>query len=448
MEISRSGHGTDGPGEDRVARYRLTVHRSEPVASGLLALLPPESGVAAVRRGDATVVAVEPADVLVASGADAFTALDRLAPGFWVGWCAFELGHAAERVSARGASLEARTVPDAVFARFDAHAVVAVDGSVTVHGEGPGRVALERARRALDPLAACRDHVGPVASGRWRSSLDRDAYEARVETVLELLRAGECYQVNLTRQLTCDHALDPVALYAAIARSHPAPHTALLRLPGLGPGTAVVSASPESYLRRVGRAVETRPIKGTAADRRALETSAKDHAENVMIVDLARNDLGRLCVPGSVQVPALCAIEAHPGLHHLVSTVTGRLRDDTGMGALLAATFPPASVTGAPKPRVLQAIEDLEPVRRGVYCGALGWIDTTTADPATVEAELAVAIRTFTVLGEGEHGGTQLGVGGGIVADSRPGAEWDETELKASRLLRLAGADTVALVAS
>jgi para-aminobenzoate synthetase component 1 len=151
---------------------------------------------------------------------------------------------------------------------------------------------------------------------------------------------------------------------------------------------------------------------------------------------------------GSVSVPALCAVEAHPGLHHLVSTVTGRLRDDAGMGALVAATFPPASVTGAPKPRVLQAIEDLEPVRRGVYCGALGWIDTTTADPATVEAELAVAIRTFTVLGEGEHGGTYLGVGGGIVADSRPDAEWDETELKASRLLRLAGADTVALVAS
>src|SRR6476660_1910486 len=107
MEISRSGHGTDGPGEERVARYRLTVRRSEPVASGLLALLPPEAGVAAVRRGDATVVAVEPADILVASGADAFAALDRLAPGFWVGWCAFELGHAAERVSARGASLEA-----------------------------------------------------------------------------------------------------------------------------------------------------------------------------------------------------------------------------------------------------------------------------------------------------------------------------------------------------
>ena len=236
------------------------------------------------------------------------------------------------------------------------------------------------------------------------ASLDRDEYEARVETVLELLRAGECYQVNLTRRLTCDDALDPVALYAALARSHPAPHPALLHLPELGPGTAVVSASPERYLRRVGRAVETRPIKGTAATGAALRASGKDHAENVMIVDLARNDLGRVCEPGSVQVPALCAVESHPGLHHLVSTVPGRLRDDVGIGALVAATFPPASVTGAPKPRVLQAIEDLEPVRRGVYCGALGWIDTSAGDPATVEADLAVAIRTFTVLGDGEHG--------------------------------------------
>jgi para-aminobenzoate synthetase component 1 len=145
-----------------------------------------------------------------------------------------------------------------------------------------------------------------------------------------------------------------------------------------------------------------------------------------MIVDLARNDLGRVCEYGSVDVPELCAIEAHPGLHHLVSTVRGRLRDGVGPGALVGATFPPASVTGAPKPRVLQAIEDLEPVRRGVYTGAMGWLDTE-AD----RGGLAVAIRTFVV---GDRG-TQLGVGGGIVADSEPTAEWRETELKAARLL-------------
>jgi para-aminobenzoate synthetase component 1 len=223
----------------------------------------------------------------------------------------------------------------------------------------------------------------------------------------------------------------------------------MLRLPEFADGISVVSASPEGYLRlRPERAVETRPIKGTAATRAMLAASAKDHAENVMIVDLARNDLGRVCVSGSIHVPSLCSVEAHPGLHHLVSTVRGRLRPEVGVGALVGATFPPASVTGAPKPRVLQIIEELEPVRRGVYCGAFGWIDTRADDPARVEADLAVAIRTFTILGRPEHGRTHFGVGGGIVADSRPDAEWDETELKAARLLELAGADAGALVGS
>ena len=192
-----------------------------------------------------------------------------------------------------------------------------------------------------------------------------------------------------------------------------------------------MSASPERYLRLRHRDVETRPIKGTAATRAALRASDKDRAENVMIVDLARNDLGRVCEPGSVRVPSLCEVEAHPGLHHLVSTVRGTLRSDVGTGSLMAATFPPASVTGAPKPRVLQAIEALEPVRRGVYCGAFGWLDTERGG-----GDLAVAIRTFTVFDDR----TELGVGAGIVADSSPDAEWEETELKASRLLAVAGA--------
>jgi len=219
-------------------------------------------------------------------------------------------------------------------------------------------------------------------------------------------------------------------------RHHPAPHAALLRFGD----RAIVSASPERFLRRRGDAVETRPIKGTAGQRAVLERSAKDRAENVMITDLARNDLGRVCVPGSVAVPALCAAEAHPGLWHLVSTVTGRLRPGVGTGALVRATFPPASVTGAPKPRVLQAIEDLEPVTRGVYCGAVGWFGELHQPPpghtSRSTLELNVAIRTFQILG----GRTHLGVGGGITVDSDPAAEWRETELKAARLLAVAGA--------
>jgi para-aminobenzoate synthetase component 1 len=413
------------------------VRHTDFVASGLVSALPSGAAVAAVRRGRSVVVGVELAELVVADGDDAFGALDALSSGFWVGWAAFELGHAAERVVPRGASLEPCTVPDAVFARFEAYAVVAPHGGVRIDGGRPARRLLEQAvdrgRTAI--------HDTPIAPTRWHSGLDRDGHRARVEAILELLRAGECYQVNLTRRLTSDDAIDPIALHRALSVAHPAPHPTLLHLPELGDGTSIVSASPERYLRVRHREIETRPIKGTAATSAALRASAKDHAENVMIVDLARNDLGRVCAPGSIRVPSLCAIESHPGLHHLVSTVQGRIRDDVGLGELVRATFPPASVTGAPKPRVLQAIEDLEPVRRGVYCGALGWIDTSAGDPERVAADLAVAIRTFTVLGSPGHGCTQFSVGGGIVADSDPEAEWAETELKAARLLAVAGAD-------
>ena len=151
-----------------------------------------------------------------------------------------------------------------------------------------------------------------------------------------------------------------------------------------------------------------------------------------MIVDLARNDLGRICNYGSIDVPDLFEVEQHPGLFHLVSTVTGQLRSDVTVGDIVRATFPPASVTGCPKPRVLDIIESLEPVRRGVYCGAVGFVD---ADRDVMDFN--VAIRTFTFV----DGTVSFGVGGGIVADSDPGAEWEETELKARRLLAVAGGE-------
>jgi para-aminobenzoate synthetase component 1 len=421
------------------------VSPADRLATAVLRRLPAGPGLCSVRRDDCTIVGSDPDEVVVADGIEALPVLDHLPPGFWVGWCAFELGHTIEPtgLAARGAHNEPARVPDLVFARFDTHAVVRPDGSVTLAGDGRGRPALARAvagataepdqDHGADPL--------PRSSRAWRSSLGSTEFSARVDEIHDLLVAGECYQVNLTRRLECDTAIDPVALHRAIATSHHAPYTTLLALDVRGRPVAVVSASPERFLRRAGRAVQTRPIKGTASDPARLRASAKDRAENVMIVDLARNDLGRVCVPGSIHVPDLCAVEAHPGLHHLVSTVEGELRADVGLGDLLGATFPPASVTGAPKPRVLRAIDALEPVRRGVYCGALGWVDTTTD-----EADLAVAIRTFTVHGHGPEGTTELGVGSGIVADSEAAAEWDETELKASRLLRLAAAAESELV--
>jgi para-aminobenzoate synthetase component 1 len=408
------------------------VHLPDAVAATLLARLPPDVGAVACRRGHHTVVGVAPEDVVAADGVAALSALDALAPGFWVGWCAFELGHAVERVAPDSATREAPAVPDVCFARFRSAARIAPDGTVIVEGDGEGRRLLEAAAGAcLDRPGDAAPRAALLSADAWRSSLSRREFEERVDAVLGLLRAGECYQVNLTRRLTADVALDPVALYGEVVRRHPAPFTGFLRVDHGGAPVTVVSASPERYLARRGRDVTTQPIKGTAAGSAELRASVKDHAENVMIVDLARNDLGRVCEPGTIRAPSLCAIEAHPGLHHLVSTVHGVLRDDVTIGALVAATFPPASVTGAPKPRVLQAIESLEPVRRGVYCGAFGWVDTERD-----EADLAVAIRTFTVFDD--H--TELGVGGGIVADSTPDGEWRETELKANRLLAVAGA--------
>jgi para-aminobenzoate synthetase component I len=377
------------------------------------------------RRQGEWVVGVAPDARVEASGGEALAWLDRLGGGWWAGWLSYDLGRAVERVERRRP--DDLALPDISLARFDTRLVVGPVG-LRLEGDGPTRPLLvsaaRQARAAGGPPAAA---TSSLRLAPFVSSLDQAEFEAGVAEIVDLVRAGQCYQVNLTRRLTSDVAADPLALFGALVRHHPAPHAALLSFGD----RAIVSASPERFLRRRGNAVETRPIKGTAGQRAVLERSAKDRAENVMITDLARNDLGRVCVPGSVAVPALCAAEAHPGLWHLVSTVTGQLRPGVGTGALVRATFPPASVTGAPKPRVLQAIEDLEPVTRGVYCGAVGCLDF-----AGEALELNVAIRTFQILG----GRTHLGVGGGITVDSDPTAEWRETELKAARLLAVAGA--------
>jgi para-aminobenzoate synthetase component 1 len=261
----------------------------------------------------------------------------------------------------------------------------------------------------------------------WTSSLDREAYVKAVTVVREAIAAGDVYQVNVCRRLSAPLSgpVDVTALAAALATANPAPHAALVRLPSAG--IAVASASPESFLRRRGAVVESRPIKGTTPVGGAF--TGKDRAENVMIVDLVRNDLGRVCEYGSVAVAGLCVPEPHPGLVHLVSTVRGRLCPGTGWADLLAATFPPGSVTGAPKRAALGMIAGLEPGPRGPYCGAVGWVD---ADRDV--GELNVAIRTFWV----EGGALHLGTGAGIVWESDPEAEWDETELKARRLLEAA----------
>lgn len=269
---------------------------------------------------------------------------------------------------------------------------------------------------------------GPAVDD-WTSSLDRAAYTAGVRRIREHIAAGEVYQANLCRVLSAPVApdADVDALTALLARGNPAPHAGTIRLPARG--VEIATASPELFLRRDGRVTESGPIKGTG--RTEADLLEKDYAENVMIVDLVRNDLGRVCEIGSVTVPDLCAVEKHPGLVHLVSTVRGELRDDAGWPELLDAAFPPGSVTGAPKRSALRIIEALETSPRGPYCGGVGWVDADRD-----RAELAVAIRTFWI--DRAAGELRFGTGAGITWGSDPEAEWLETELKAARLLAVA----------
>ena len=277
---------------------------------------------------------------------------------------------------------------------------------------------------------------GPAAD-TWTTSLDQAGFEAGVEIIRSAIAAGDVYQVNLTRRLTAplSEPGDIAALGAALAAGNPAPFSAVVRLPSHG--VEVASASPERFLARSGDRVWSSPIKGTAAT--VDDFLPKDRAENIMIVDLVRNDLGRVCTWGTVRVPALLSVEPHPGLVHLVSTVEGQLRPGLGWADAIGATFPPGSVTGAPKGAALDHIARLEPVERGLYCGAIGWVDADR-----VEGELNVAIRTFWVDGGALHFGT----GGGITWDSSPSGEWEETELKARRLLQVASSHPARVGAS
>jgi para-aminobenzoate synthetase component 1 len=272
----------------------------------------------------------------------------------------------------------------------------------------------------------------PRLAGGWRTSLDRAAYLAGVAEVRRRIAAGTVYQVNLCRVMEHDlpHDARIRDLGARLARGNPAPYAATVDLPEAG--LEVACASPEAYLVRRGGQVTSRPIKGTAPT--AAELLAKDYAENVMIVDLVRHDLGHVSLPGTVEVDHLCRVEHHPGLVHLVSDVSGTLRAGTTWRDLLDASFPPGSVSGAPKHTALLAIADLEPVPRGPYCGAVGWVDADRD-----EAELAVGIRTFWAMrDDAGRRVLRFGTGAGITWGSDAEGEWRETELKAARLVALA----------
>jgi para-aminobenzoate synthetase component I len=376
--------------------------------------------------GRRSFLAARPAEVATEGLAD----LERGCDGWRAGWLSYDLGREIEALPAIARddhalpALALGSYP--AYLEFDhARREVHVRG-----GEAPFLVhALERAYGVQSPLHQ------PVH--RWTSSLPRLDYEQVVRRAIGYIRAGDVFQVNLAQRLSTPWRGDPFALYARLRETSPAPFMALVRLGGAD----VISASPERFVRRRGARIETRPIKGTrprgrslAEDRAlaaALRASAKDCAENVMIVDLARNDLGRIARYGSVRVRRLCALERHPGVHHLVSVVDAKPARGVGPAEIVRAAFPPGSVTGAPKIRAMEIIEELEPVRRGVYCGSIGWIGPDG------DLDLSVAIRTFVACG----GELSLHVGGAVVADSEPAQEWQETMDKAARLLAGAGGE-------
>jgi para-aminobenzoate synthetase component I len=265
------------------------------------------------------------------------------------------------------------------------------------------------------------------------SNFDRQRYEAAVRRAVEYIHAGDCFQVNLSQRLLAPLREHPLELYGRLRQLNPAPFSAYFDLGDF----QILSASPERFLRVYPDGeVETRPIKGTrprgrtpeedAVLIRDLANSPKDRAENVMIVDLLRNDIGKVCEYGSVRVPKVCEVETFRYVHHLVSEVRGKLRRGLGPLNLLAGAFPGGSVTGAPKVRAMEIIAELEPTARGPYCGCLGWIGFDGA------MDTNILIRTFTA----GRGWVQFPVGGGIVADSDPAHEYEETLHKAAGLLR------------
>lgn len=263
----------------------------------------------------------------------------------------------------------------------------------------------------------------------WKSNLEMIDYIAYVSAIKEEIASGGVYQVNACRELAHFLGEKPQmlsGLFSEILRAHPAPFASYMKVPGF----EIASASPERFLSRTGSRIVTSPIKGTIRWNQE-EFGEKDKSENLMIVDLMRNDISQICEAGSVEVSALFRQEKHPGITHLVSDIEGSLRKDVKWSEILKATLPPGSVSGAPKSSALSIISEHEIAPRGPYCGALGYIHGD-------RAELAVGIRTFWTTGDKY---LRYGTGAGITWGSEPANEWEETQLKARHLISIAGGD-------
>jgi para-aminobenzoate synthetase component 1 len=351
--------------------------------------------------------------------------------GGWIGYLGYDLGRHLEPAACHhGGAVNDRGWPPGELG-WCPDALICENAEGRWYAVGDPPVGLDPSTRAGDD---------PFSSGALTSVMDVDAYLDIVARTIEYIAAGDVFQANVTHRLTASFEGSTRQLALRALALSGAWYGGYLELPD---GRCVVSMSPELLLEldRTTRRVITRPIKGTrpsAVDRRELAESAKDAAELTMIVDLMRNDLGRVCEFGSVRVPRPRVIETHPTVHHGVAEVTGLLRPDVPLSGLLRATLPGGSVTGAPKIRAMQIIDELEAVRRGPYCGGIGFASTCG------RAIFNVAIRTMALTGDrrpGEWGRLagvlDYGVGGGIVADSQPLSEYRESMDKAAILRKV-----------
>ncbi len=384
---------------------------------------------------------LRPREVVPVSGGDTDAALPF--HGGWLGWFAYDLGRHLERLPVRATADP--VVPDFVLGEFEAALIedrveerlfaVASAGTAEAAAASCERLALEaQALPAIPSLPSA-----PAASKAYGlcERLQRDDYARRVSRILRYIEAGDIYQANFAYRVDAETdaetGVDPARLYRRLRSASPAPYGCFLRLPD---APELLSISPELFLRRSGSRVETHPIKGTrprgdtplrdAQLREELRDDPKERAELLMIVDLERNDLGRIARVGSVAVPQRRGLVTHPTVHHAAATVTAELEPRVDTADLLAATLPGGSVTGAPKIRAMEILEEIEGVRRGPYTGCAGYIG--------YDGNLALNILIRTLVRQGAN--VHFHVGSAIVADSDPIAEYTETRAKAAALLR------------
>ncbi len=371
-----------------------------------------------------------------------------------VGYFGYDLCHFIERLPST--AINDLNLPECYLAFY--HTVVTFDhlkGKVILIATGfPELDEGRRKRRAGESLENVRSKIlshvprlnrEPSTFGQGivlKVNIPKEEYLKAVEIAREYIMAGDIFQVNLSQRFEVDINFEPYELYKKLRRINPAPFASYLNFGEV----SVVSASPERFLKVEGDWIETRPIKGTRPRGKfpkeditlanELLTSVKDRAENIMIVDLERNDIGRVCRYGTVKVTELATLEMHPTVFHLTSTVEGRLREGKNRIDLLKATFPGGSITGAPKVRAMEIIDELEPARRSVYTGSIGYMSFSG------EMDLNIVIRTFLI----KDGKAYFQVGGGIVYDSEPEAEYKETIDKAKALVQALGISSQVIV--